>query len=154
MASGGLTIETPRRGLGHAVGGAMNQVVARFNDGRVLKGFTTDFVPTKDSFHMALAEGGVSARPVEVRTKELKALFFVRNLAGNPAYHERNSFEGTRPLAGRRLKVAFKDGEVLLGTTQGYQPGRPGFFVTPADGLSNNERCYVVTLAIESIAFI
>ncbi len=28
---------------------------------------------------------------------------------------------------GRKIKVVFKDGEVLAGTTTGYQPGRPAF---------------------------
>ena len=126
----------------------MNQVVARFNDGQVLKGYTTDFVPAKDLFHMALVGDGQSAKPVEVRTKDLKALFFVRSFAGDPAYEERKGFDETRPVVGRKLRVAFKDGEILLGTTQGYQPGRPGFFVTPADARSNNERCRMTKIII------
>ena len=48
----------------------------------------------------------------------------------------------------------FKDGEELLGTTQGYQPDRPGFFVIPADPESNNERCYVVASATEEVSFV
>jgi hypothetical protein len=32
---------------------------------------------------------------------------------------------------GRMIKVVFKDGEVLAGTTTGYQPGRPGFSLCP-----------------------
>jgi hypothetical protein len=43
---------------------------------------------------------------------------------------------------------------VLVGTTTGYQPGRPGFFLEPADANSNNERCYVVTSAAEEINFL
>jgi hypothetical protein len=59
-----------------------------------------------------------------------------------------------RPGAGRRIKVAFKDGEVLVGTTQGYQPGRPGFFLVPADPSSNIERCYVLSAATQEISFV
>jgi hypothetical protein len=43
---------------------------------------------------------------------------------------------------------------VLVGTTQGYQPGRPGFFLIPADAKSNNERCYVVASAAREITFV
>jgi hypothetical protein len=44
---------------------------------------------------------------------------------------------------GRKIGVVFKDGEVLVGTTQGYDRSRPGFFVVPADAESNDERVYV-----------
>ena len=46
------------------------------------------------------------------------------------------------------------DGEVLVGTTTGYQPGRPGFFLVPADGDANIERCYVVTAATKDVGFL
>ena len=58
------------------------------------------------------------------------------------------------PPVGRRIKVAFRDGEVLVGTTTGYQPGRPGFFLVSADVDSNNERCFVVTTAAREISFL
>jgi len=50
--------------------------------------------------------------------------------------------------------VVFKDGEVLMGTTTGYQPGRSGFFIVPADSGSNNERCYIVTAATKEVSII
>lgn len=50
--------------------------------------------------------------------------------------------------------MAFKDGEVLVGTTTGYQPGRPGFFLEPADTTSNIERCYVVAAATLDVSFL
>jgi hypothetical protein len=50
--------------------------------------------------------------------------------------------------------VVFKDEELLVGTTQGYQPGRPGFFVYPADTQSNNERCYVVSTAAKEVSIL
>jgi hypothetical protein len=50
--------------------------------------------------------------------------------------------------------VVFQDGETLVGTTQGYDPTRPGFFVIPADPASNNDRCFVVTRATKTVSFI
>jgi hypothetical protein len=132
----------------------MNKVVARFADGRIVKGTTSDFVPMKDSFHVTDLAAGAGAKPVEIRTKDLKALFFVKDYAGNAQHAERNAFEPGRPAMGRRIQVTFRDGEVLVGTTQGYQPGRPGFFLVPADGESNIERCYVVSAATEQVSFV
>jgi len=42
----------------------------------------------------------------------------------------------------------------MVGATQGYQPGRPGFFLIPADAQSNNERCFVVTAATQEVSFL
>ncbi len=129
----------------------MNQVVARFQDGKTLKGLTNDFLPTKDVFHVALAETASNAKPLEVKVAELKALCFVRSLGGDPQHHKTNEFPPFASAAGRKVEVTFRDGEVMLGTTQGYQPSRPGFFVVPADPLSNNERCYVVATSVKSV---
>lgn len=132
----------------------MNKVVARFADGRMIKGMTADFFPGKDLFHVSEAGAPDGASPVEVHTKDLKALFFVKDLAGNPKHVERKEFDPSRPTPGRRIKVVFKDGEVMVGTTTGYQRGRPGFFVVPADPSSNTERCYVVASATKEVSFI
>jgi hypothetical protein len=130
----------------------LNKVVARFADGRLLKGSTGDFSPAKDTFHLSPPEPGAS--PVTVALRELKAVFFVRDLAGNARYEERKAFDPAKPPPGRRIEVHFRDGEVLVGTTQGYQPGRVGFFLVPADPLTNNERCFILSAAVKQVAFI
>jgi hypothetical protein len=129
----------------------MNRIVARYQDGRLLKGTTNDFLPAKDRFHVLPADSPAGAAPVEVLVNELKALFFVRDYSGHPDHQEANAFEPGKPALGRKLRVTFKDGETLVGTTQGYQPGRPGFFLVPADAGSNNERCYVVVAATKEV---
>jgi Family of unknown function (DUF6982) len=130
----------------------MNRIVARFQDGRLMKGFTTDFLPTRDHFHMTLEEQGAAAKPVEVRVPELKAVFFVKSFTGNPEHNRTN--EAAPGALGRRLRVVFKDGEVMVGTTQGYDRTRPGFFVIPVDTTGNNERCFVVAAATKDVAFV
>jgi hypothetical protein len=132
----------------------LNKVVARFAEGPVVKGMTADFFPGKDVFHLSLADAPPDAEPIEVRMQDLKALFFVKDYQGDPAHVEQKGFDEGRPPAGRRIQVTFKDGETLVGTTTGYQPGRPGFFLVPADPESNIERCYVVSAATESVGFI
>jgi len=131
-----------------------NKVVARYADGRMVKGSTSDFVPAKDHFHVAEVSVPVGTRPVTVIIKELKAIFFVKDFVGKKEHHMRHEFDAGRPAQGKKIRVTFKDGEVLVGTTQGYAPGRPGFFMIPADSEANIERCYVVTAAARQITLL
>jgi hypothetical protein len=132
----------------------VNKVIARFADGRMVKGTTADFSPAKTIFHLSPTTDAVEAKPLEVSTKDLKALFFVKDFAGDQEHVARNEFDPSHPPVGRQIKVVFNDGEILLGTTTGYQAGRPGFFVVPADADSNSERCYVVSAATQSVSFL
>lgn len=132
----------------------MNKVVARFADGRMIKGTTADFFPNKDLFHVSVEAAPEGEKPLEINTKDLKALFFVKDFEGDPQQEEGNEFDPSHPPAGRRIKVVFSDGDVLVGTTTGYQPKRPGFFVVPADTSSNIERCYVIASATQEVSFL
>jgi hypothetical protein len=127
-----------------------NRVVARFADGRVVKGTTQDFSVTRDVFHVIPPE--VGAAPVRVAMPALKAVFFVKDHTGDKDYNERKAFDKLVP--GRKLQVTFRDGEVLVGTSTAYDAARPGFFMTPADPKSNNDRIFVVMKAVRSVAFI
>jgi len=131
-----------------------NKIVVRYQDGRLMKGITNDFFPNKDMFHLVPMDTPHSSKPLEVRVSELKAVFFVKDFGGNPEYNDRKEFDTTKPAIGRKIKVVFKDGELIIGTTHGYQPNRPGFFVVPADLQSNIERCFVVTSATQDVSFI
>lgn len=132
----------------------MNRVIARFADGHLIKGTTADFFPTKDLFHVSVATAPAGSMPVEINTQDLKALYFVKDFAGDQHHVQQNEFDPAHPPAGRRIKVVFNDGEVLSGTTTGYQPKRSGFFMVPADAGSNIERCYVVTAATREVGFL
>jgi hypothetical protein len=127
---------------------AGNLVVAHYRDGHLLKGTTVDFVPARELFHIAPEGGGP---PIAVRHGELKALFFVRDLTGSPAPRPRNEFESDKPVIGRKIRVAFEDGEVMIGTTHGYQAERPGFFVVPANPQSNTMRCFVIAASTREV---
>lgn len=131
----------------------MNRVVVRFLDGRIVKGETSDFFPNKDIFHVSVADEPPGTEPLQIHVPELKAVFFVKDYAGHPDYSENKDFNPGNPHIGRRIKVLFKDGEVLVGTTAGYRPEREGFFVEPADPDSNNERCFVVAAAAKDVSF-
>jgi len=126
--------------------------VARFLDGRVLKGTTHDFAPGKTKFHLA-PRGGGAAKPVEIEVASLKALFFVHSWEGDPKRVDDNTFDSATGQ-GRRVVVTFTDGESLAGFTVGYAADKPGFFVIPADPLSNNARVFVVNAAIRQLDWV
>ena len=131
-----------------------NKIVVRFADGRILKGNTADFGPERPVFHVVPTPPSDSLITVaEVKVSDLKAVFFVKDFAGNADYNEVKTFGDSRPQ-GRRIQVEFQDGEVLVGTTTGYQPERTGFFLVPADPKSNNDRCFVVSSAVKQVQFI
>ena len=113
-----------------------------------------DFVPQKDSFHFMLDGAAQDCKLPKVHIHELKAVFFVRDFTGNPYYQDKKEIEAGKPIAGRKIKVLFKDGEQIVGTTSSYQSNRPGFFVSPADSQSNIERCFVVTRATSDVTFL
>lgn len=124
-------------------------VVARFVDGRVLKGTTQDFAPHKPIFHLYVWDDP-TARALAVPVKELKALFFVRSYDGNPKHVEDRDLAKAKGQ-GRKIVVTFADGEVLGGFTTGYSKDKQGFFVIPVDPKSNNSRVYVVTAAVKRV---
>ena len=130
------------------------KIVVRYADGKILKGCTQSFFPNKPTFLVFPFSDMPTNQPMEVRLSDLKALFFVRDFRGNPSYDEHKKFtEDKRPI-GRKVEVTFKDGEVLVGTTVGYDPRRSGFFLYPADSQSNNLRVFAVSAAIRKVQYL
>ncbi|HZN04259.1 MAG TPA: hypothetical protein VFD06_11820 [Candidatus Polarisedimenticolia bacterium] len=126
-------------------------IVARFADGRTIKGTTHDFAPDKDIFHVYV-DGDESKPAVTIRISALKAIFFVKTYQGDSSYVEDKSF---RPGAdqGRRIRVIFKDKEEIAGFAPGSVAGRSGFFVLPVDRASNNSRIFIVHAAVAKKEF-
>jgi len=128
----------------------MSRVVARFQDGNVVKGLTMDFRPYEDRFHIV----EIGAEPREIQVSELKGVFFVKDLEGDLGHAKSNIFDPADLTPGRKIRVLFKDGEVLMGYTPDFLSTRPGFFVLPADLRSNADRCYINAAATERISLI
>jgi hypothetical protein len=124
------------------------KVVARFRDGRVMKGYTRNFDASRPSFSLTLLQAD-DQEPVEIRMVDLKAVFFVKTFEGRREYNERKEF--AKAFTGRRLAVRFHDGEVLVGTSFNYSAATPGFFLFPADDESNNEKLFVVAASVKDI---
>jgi hypothetical protein len=124
-------------------------VVARFVDGRVIKGVTHDFSPQESFFHIAIWDDP-AAKALKVPVRALKALFFVRTYKGNSQHDESRDIDNAN-VVGRKLVVTFADGEVLCGSTTGDSSDKPGFFVIPIDPESNNSLVFVVGSSIKQV---
>ena len=131
-----------------------SKIVARYRDGRTLKGTTQNFFPNKPDFHVIRHGGSGPEDVIEVKLEELKAIFFVRDFTGNAKHVERKQLApGERPQ-GRLMEVTFKDGEVIVGTTSGYDAKRTGFFLFPIDPSANNARVFLVASSVRTARFL
>ncbi len=109
------------------------KIVVKYHDGSIVKGYTTDFNPNKDCFHIYLVGEDMETpkeEKIEVKLNTIKAVFFVKSFLGNKDYQKVRTFEGyeSGPPSQRKIIVIFKDGENFYGTTHSYSPDRSGFF--------------------------
>ena len=129
-----------------------NRVVAHFKDGRLLKGFTHDFLPGRGTFHLNSEQPDSREVVQEVGISDLKAVFFVKSFVGDKEREPPELEESDHAaLRGLPICVEFADGQVLRGVTSGYNKSKPGFFAIPADTEGNNERVYVVADACRGV---
>jgi len=126
-----------------------NHVVAHYQDGRLLKGKSLDVDPAKPTCHVRPVTGPA----VDVKLADLKALFFVCSLEGDPAHVEAvvpdpsdPRLRGSSPIA-----LRFQDGETMVGLTNRFPPTRPYFFIVPLDPKSNNIRILINRAAVVSM---
>lgn len=127
----------------------MNKVVARYRDGRVIKGVSLDVGVDRPVCHVQQPGGD----RVPIALADLKALFFVRSLEGNPQHNENLRPEEGDPRSRglTPVRVVFEDGEVIVGLTIRYPPNKPFFFLVPVDTASNNIRILVNGSALVSM---
>jgi len=143
----------------------IERVVVRFLDGKMQKGVVRNFSMEAEEL---LLEEAVSQTISRIPLKEIKAVFFVRSLEGDPDHREIKRF-GVRKDAdalGRKIYLKFKDGESMYGFFRGDIPWKQGFFVTeqhtsaqgffitPTDDESNNLRIFVVGSSLKDVTAI
>jgi hypothetical protein len=104
--------------------GNHRKVVARYADGRIVKGYTFDFGPAQSRFHV-FTEPMASGPSTMVLLRDLKAVFFVRDLVGNPTRQDGQKF-AAGASSGPHVEVRFRDGEVMLGTADSPTTDPPG----------------------------
>lgn len=127
------------------------KVIIRFKDGRKLKGYVRDFFSGASSLGFRKK---LSDKETSLVMDDLKAIFFVRDLEGNPGYTEKKEFSRDRDYVGKKVRVTYQDGEVAFGTVLSYNPKRSGFLMVPSDENSNNLKIFVVSSAVRELAFL
>jgi hypothetical protein len=112
----------------------------------MVKGISHDIDPARPTFHIRTP----GQQAIEVKLTDLKALFFVKSLAGDPTHAEGSTVEAGDPRVrgAHMVEVQFADGERVVGLTVRYPPVRPFFYVVPADGRSNNLRILINRAAV------
>jgi len=129
-----------------------NKVVIGCLDGRRLKGYVSNFSATRDRFRLFPAENSPHQAGTDVELKTLKAIFFVKDFEGNREH--KDAYDPNAQGHGRKIEVTFRDGEKIAGTTEGYNPQKPGFFLFPADPESNNVRVFIVNSNVQQVKFL
>ena len=122
-----------------------DNVVARYVDGRVLKGRTADFSSERPTFTLVPLGDADTAEPIDVRLDDLKAVFFVKDFDGDSEYTEWKQF--VEPRLGVKVALKFTDGEVMVGARLPLDTTN-GFFLFPADHGSNNDKVFVIRAAV------
>jgi hypothetical protein len=126
-----------------------NKIVVHEKSGNVLKGTTADFLPKRPLFHLAV--GGMHGKEMKkIFVDHLKAIFFVKDFGGDKDYKEAKGPDGLAG-SGKKIRVVFKDGEMVSGYTHAINMEQPGFFLVPADQKSNNERIFIVFSSLSTL---
>lgn len=131
-----------------------SKIVVRYRNGKLRKGYSQNFFPNKPVFHLSLSGNTDSGDLVEVKLEELKAIFFVKDFLGNKKHVERKKRAPGDRLQSPLMEVTCYDGELIVGTTTGYDPKRSGFFLFPIDPTTNNVRVFMVTSAVRTARFL
>lgn len=131
---------------------AGRMIVARFVDGRTMKGTTHDFLPNRPGFHIYV-DGNERSKAEPIALADLKAVFFVKDYSGQKERADVPGFDGAQGF-GRNAQVTFADGETICGRTTGYNKSAPGFFLLPADAGGNNTRIFVVNKAVREFRWV
>ena len=126
-------------------------VVAHFKDGRVRKGYTSNFSFFRERFDLMEVdpETGEELGSVDVAVEDLKALFFVKDFRGDASFRPDPAAE--RHGFGDRVEVTFHDRETLVGYTPRYREENRGFLLYPADPRTNNQLVAVIRSSVTRV---
>ena len=98
--------------------------------------------PLPEEFELKLVQGGRTT----ICLDQAKAVFFVREFEGHPAYNELKFFKNVPEFRGLWVRLRFADNEVTEGLVHNSLPllMSPGFFLKPPDPQSNNKMMYAL----------
>ena len=129
------------------------KVVAATLEGQRIRGFIFDFSPLKERCRIFPSERAHADEAHEIDMRKLKAMFFIKEFT-EPGGEKVNPSEFAGVVHGRKIQVTFSDGELLMGSTEGYAPNRLGFFLFPANSNSNILRVFVINTNVKEVKWI
>ncbi len=129
------------------------KVVAATLEGERVRGFIFDFSPIKEHCRIFPSERAHAGDARDIDMRKLKALFFIKEFT-EPKGEKANPNEFSGVVHGRKIQVTFSDGELLMGSTEGYAPNRLGFFLFPANANSNILRAFVINTNVKEVKWI
>ncbi|MFB3920851.1 MAG: hypothetical protein ACE145_03970 [Terriglobia bacterium] len=145
--SGAISLQSDVDGL--------RKAIIRFSSGRVLRTYIS---AEEESFLYQSAPATFAARTpdgnrVEVKSSEVKAIFFVKSFEGAADYSEFKVFTAQPNGRGVWVRIHFHDGEIM----EGVAPNRidtyvkPVFSMTPPDPASNNQTVLVSKQSLQEM---
>lgn len=126
-------------------------MVVRFKDGATLSGFGDNFMPGETELLMQDLEERLHRLPLS----DVKMVCFVKTFSSDPG--ETHRIPGRvlyQPVPGSKVRISFKDGEVLEGVSAVRTRPLKGFFLTPLNQNSNNIHVYVNMDEVVSFRFL
>lgn len=122
-------------------------MVIHFLDGKILKGWGSLISPYEKIMEFQDLSGNIHI----IDLTKIKGAFYVKTFEGSPK--KGKPVEATWLPPGDRVKIYFKDGEILEGISQLPEDFKKvvGFYVVPVDAASNNYRIYVNIKAISKV---
>jgi len=128
------------------------QVVGKYRDGRLVRGYTNDFDPLKPYLHVSPTPAADEAQFVSMI--QLDALFFLRDARAAASGQLDSAPQEAAATHGRKVAMALPNGKELIGSTLNYSRDGSGFFVHPLDSYSGALRVFVTQSGIRNVRFL
>jgi uncharacterized protein DUF6982/PilZ domain-containing protein len=127
------------------------QVVGKYRDGRLIRGYTNDFNPKKPYLHISPTPYAEASQFVSMIN--LDALFFGRDTRRDPSDVDLDGPDVV-PAEGRRVAVPLANGTEMIGSARSYSRNGAGFFVESLDEQSGTLRVFVTAGGVRSVRFV
>ncbi len=141
MANAKKNMDIPIRNIDN-----LGKVVVHTREHKIHRGFSKkEFIG--DNVRILDESGNESTFPI----KDLKAIFFVKEFNGDPAYDEVLFLKKETARPWLWVHVEFEDGEILEGRIRNSEEiinGSTGFFIWVSDEYANSQSVYVVKKSI------
>jgi hypothetical protein len=128
------------------------QVVGKYRDGRLIRGYTNDFNPMNPYLHISPAPYAEGSEFVSM--VQLDALFFGRDANRADGSDHEPAGPDVVPAHGRRVAVPLPDGTEMIGAARSYSRDSAGFFVDLPDEHSGTVHVFVTAGGVRSIRFV